>query len=291
MYTTQINIANILIELKSSRSLAELETEDRLISFLGSPKRPSYQVFFDWSENIDDQKISDNLLFDPGKTWKLFQDGSNSCFVFQRGIVDNNKVQVDSIIKTNSFWNQISIFERFSSPMFYSIFNTFATNFLIEQSILFTGGVVFHASSLDDNGKGIVFVGHSGAGKSTQLQIWDTESGTILINDDRTAVRIEGGKPICYGTPWSGSINVSRNHSAPIKALFLLEQASENSIYPVPPSSAIELLIPRTYLPYWDKSLMNLAMENLSRIILKVPIFILRCRPEDAVIQLVRSVI
>ena len=40
-----------------------------------------------------------------------------------------------------------------------------------------TGGLVLHASALDDNGKGIVFVGHSGAGKSTQVDLWSREPG------------------------------------------------------------------------------------------------------------------
>ena len=71
----------------------------------------------------------------------------------------------------------------------------------------------------------------------------------------------------------------------------MLEQAPENAIQPLSPSAAAALLLARAFLPYWDPALMQRAMTNLNTILGCVPVYRLRCRPEPAVIPLVRSVL
>ena len=134
-----------------------------------------------------------------------------------------------------------------------SLLNIGAGELILRTAILFTGGLVFHASGLDDNGKGIVFVGHSGAGKSTQVGLWSQEPGVIAMNDDRIAVRVEANGAMCYGTPWGGTADIARNHAAPLSALIVLEQAPENAIQPLAPAAAASLLTARAFLPYWDR--------------------------------------
>jgi hypothetical protein len=93
-----------------------------------------------------------------------------------------------------------------------------ASALMLRTTILFTGGLVFHASAVNDNGHGIVFVGHAGAGKSTQRGLWSNRPGVIAMNDDRIAVRVEARGPTCYGTPWGGTADMARNHAAPLAA-------------------------------------------------------------------------
>ena len=159
----------------------------------------------------------------------------------------------------------------------------------IERAMLFTDGLVFHASGIDDHGHGLVFVGHSGAGKSTQACLWTEEPGVIAMNDDRVAVRVNAQTAMCYGTPWGGTANIARNHAAPLRAIILLEQAPENNIERLTPAVAAPLLLARTFLPYWDALLMQRALANLNTMLARTPFFRLRCRPEKAVIPLVRA--
>ena len=51
------------------------------------------------------------------------------------------------------------------------------------------------------------------------------------------------------------------------------------------------MLAPRSFLPYWDKSLMARAMANLNTILGSVPVYRLRNRAEKSNISLVRSVL
>ena len=73
--------------------------------------------------------------------------------------------------------------------------------------------------------------------------------------------------------------------------MIVLEQAPENAIEPLAPAAAASLLAARAFLPYWDPALMPRAMANLDAILARVPVYRLRCRPEKAVIPLVRSVL
>jgi hypothetical protein len=113
----------------------------------------------------------------------------------------------------------------------------------------------------------------------------------IAMNDDRIAVRAEENGPMCYGTPWGGSSDIARNHAAPLSALFLLEQAPENAVEPLSPAAAAPQLAARAFLPYWNSALMRRALDNLNTLLKLVPVYRLRCRPERAVISLVRSVV
>jgi len=85
--------------------------------------------------------------------------------------------------------------------------------------------------------------------------------------------------------------NIIGNHSAPLSALILLEQAPQNDIKRLSPSAAAPLLLACAFLPYWDGALMQRAMANLNKLLECVPVYLLRCRPEPAVVSLVRSVL
>ena len=183
------------------------------------------------------------------------------------------------------------LIERRSGVNWQSLLNVGAGELLLRTKILLTDGLVFHASGIDDNGRGIVIVGHSGEGKSTQANFWNQVPGALVINEDRIAVRSSESSAMCYGTPWGGTANITHNHSAPLSVLILLEHAQENDIMRLSPSAAAPLLLARALLPYWDGALMQRAMANLNALLERVPVYLLRCRPEPAVVSLVRSVL
>ena len=76
-----------------------------------------------------------------------------------------------------------------------------AGELILRTAILFTGGLVFHSSGLDDNGRGHCFRRPFRRGQETQVGLWSQEPGVIAMNDDRIAVRVNAGGAMCYGTP------------------------------------------------------------------------------------------
>jgi radical SAM protein with 4Fe4S-binding SPASM domain len=285
-----ITIADIEIELISPLSDAELGIVQRLGPFSRATDKPLAHVTVRWNESLGPPVPRGKLIYDPGSIWKMYRDGDD-CYAEISYHGEDETAQVQSVLRANPTWDALTLTEQRRGESWQSLLNLGAGELILRTAILFTGGLVFHSSGLDDNGRGIVFVGHSGAGKSTQLEIWSRETGVIAMNDDRIAVRVNEKGAVCYGTPWGGTADIAKNHAAPLCAIIVLEQASENAIEPILPSAAASLLAARAFLPYWDGTLMERAFANLNTILTYVPIYRLRCRPEPAVISLVRSVL
>ncbi len=292
LHNIPISIANIAIELTSPLSAGELGIERRLGPFraVGAADHPLARVALRWEESSHPPAPRGDLIFDPGSIWKMYRAGPD-CYAALAYPSEGRAEQVQGVLRANPGWDNLTLTEQRTGAQWGSLLNIGAGELILRTAILFTGGLVFHSSGLDDDGQGIVFVGHSGAGKSTQLAMWSQEPGVIAMNDDRMAVRVEAAGPMCYGTPWGGTADIARNHAAPLAALIVLEQAPENAIQRLAPATAAPLLAARAFLPYWDQSLMSRAMANLNAILSCVPVYRLRCRPEPAVIPLVRSVL
>jgi hypothetical protein len=292
LHNIPIRIANVLIELTSPLSAVELGIEGRLGPFCaaGAPEDPLARVALRWEDSKNPPTPRGELIYDPGSIWKMYRAGSGFCatLTYER---EGQAAHVQSMLSANPAWDTLTLTEYRSGVDWKSLLNVGAGELILRTAILFSGGLVLHSSGVDDNGRGLVFVGHSGAGKSTQVGLWRGEPGVVAMNDDRIAVRVEAAGPICHGTPWGGTAEIARNHAAPLRALIVLEQASENAIEPLAPAAAASLLMARAFLPYWDAALMARAMANLNAILARVPVYRLRCRPEAAVISLVRSIL
>lgn len=280
-----ITIADILLQVQSPLSTTELGIEQRLGPFFGAPDNPVARVSLCWEDSNGAPSQCGELIYDPGSLWRMYRAGEE----YYAAISYPGGMQ--GVLRANAAWDDLTLTEQRSGPTWQSLLNIGAGELLLRTRILFTNGLVFHASGIDDNGHGIVFVGHSGAGKSTQAGLWSQVPRVIAMNDDRIAVRPKADGAICYGTPWGGTADITHNHAAPLSALILLEQAAENDIQPLSPSASAPLLLARAFLPFWDRALMERAMANLNTLITRVPVYLLRCRPEPEVISLVRSVL
>ncbi len=86
-------------------------------------------------------------------------------------------VEAQCRLRANATWDEVTLTEQCSGLNWQSLLNTSAGELLLHTRILLTNGLVFHAACMDDNGRGIVFVGHSGAGKSTQVDFWKQVPG------------------------------------------------------------------------------------------------------------------
>jgi hypothetical protein len=283
-------VADMLIAVSSPLSAEELGIVDRLGPFLGTPATPRRHVAVQWREGGGTLAPQSELIYDPGSVWRMYRSGEETCALLHYQ-EEGARPSEPATLHANAAWDRLTLTEQPAGPGWRSLLSFGAGELILRTAILFTGGLVFHASGLDDNGNGILFAGHSGAGKSTQAALWGGERGVVVMNDDRIAVQLADGGARCYGTPWGGTAEIARQHAAPLSAIIVLEQAPENHIASLSPFAAAPLLSPRLYLPYWDVDLMRQALLNLDALIARVPIYHLRCRPGPDVIPLVRSVL
>lgn len=146
---------------------------------------------------------------------------------------------------------------------------------------------LFHSSTVSYRGKGYMFLGHSGTGKSTHSSLWlKYIEGTELVNDDNPVVRIEGDEVRVYGSPWSGKTPCYRNVSYPVGAIVKLDQAPYNEIVRLKGVKAYANLVPSISGMRWNKQMAEGLHETESLLAQLAPIWHLDCLPDEAAARL-----
>jgi hypothetical protein len=150
-------------------------------------------------------------------------------------------------------------------------------------------GVEVHALGLADrDGSGYLFIGHSGAGKSTTARLWMAEPGVHPLSDDRIILRKHDNKFCMYGTPWHGDAGIASPGRARLSAVFFLEQAPVDQLVPVSSSKAAAELFARAFVPHYLKSSIHFTLGFLDQLTRSVPCSILRFTPTHGAVEAVR---
>ncbi len=94
------------------------------------------------------------------------------------------------------------------------------------------GLLEMHASVIMNEGKGYLFLGKSGTGKSTHSSLWLKHiPGSELLNDDNPILRLmPDGSARVYGSPWSGKTPCYKAQDVPAGAVVRIRQAPFNQI-------------------------------------------------------------
>jgi hypothetical protein len=142
---------------------------------------------------------------------------------------------------------------------------------------------LLHSGGLTLDGKGLLFVGHSEAGKSTTMMLLRKELGSRveILCDDRNVVRhwpegLNGEPPGFYlhGTWSHGDVPDVSGASAPLRAVLFLKQDLHNTLVPLTDrNTAWRLLLATVIRPlvtadWWEKEL-----DVLERLIAQVPCY------------------
>jgi len=152
--------------------------------------------------------------------------------------------------------------------------------------------VLLHASVTRYRGRGNLFFGVSGTGKSTHSRLWhEYVPGTDLMNDDNPILRFVGGEALVYGSPWSGKTLCYRNVQAPVGALVRLEQAPENRIVLLEALHAYASVVAAVSTIRWNHAVMDLLVPTVERIAMNLPCFRLQCRPDEEAVQVCKQAI
>ena len=141
--------------------------------------------------------------------------------------------------------------------------------------------VFVHGALIDDPELGgIMFVGRSGVGKSTQAQIWNLLRRAEVINGDKVFLSVKPEAPdeiFAYGSPWMGSSPYRVNKRVTLRAIVYLERAEENSICKLEDPEALMTYMPSVFMPNWDIRLTERVMDTLDLMMPRVPIYRMSC--------------
>ena len=143
--------------------------------------------------------------------------------------------------------------------------------------------VLFHAAVVSHEGRGYMFLGPSGTGKSTHARLWLKHiGGTELVNDDNPVVR----QGVVYGSPWSGKTPCYRNVSYPLGGIVMLSQAPYNKICRLDGIHAYAALVQSISGKRWEVSIADGLHRTENTLVSQVPIWHLECLPDEEAAQL-----
>lgn len=156
---------------------------------------------------------------------------------------------------------------------------------LLMYALADRAGIFMHASAVESNGKGYIFPGRSGAGKSTISRMFAAR-GYNLLSDDRIVVRKINGEFYAFGTPWAGDAGIAENRKLPLGGIFFLRQSSESSIRELAPAEAAERLMPVTSILWFDKQAVPGILSFCEDLVLHVPAYDIFFKPDIGVVKL-----
>lgn len=151
-------------------------------------------------------------------------------------------------------------------------------------------GIMLHACGVNDRGKGYIFTGRSGAGKSTISQLWAASEGVSVLSDERVIVRQHDGRFWVYGTPWYGDAKIASPEAAPLERIFVIEHGTKNQAVPLKRSSAVSELFARSFPTFWDTEGLAFTLAFLEQMTQTIPSCALNFVPDSEVIDFVRCV-
>jgi hypothetical protein len=144
------------------------------------------------------------------------------------------------------------------------------------------GGFLLHAASAIRNGKAFLFSGVSGAGKTTLARLAPPDS--ILLTDEISYIRPQGGAYRACGTPFAGELaRLGENATAPITKLFFLAKGPENCVETVATSNALRMLLRNILFFADDSDLIQSVFRSAWDFLAHVPAAWLRFYPDGRV--------
>jgi hypothetical protein len=230
--------------------------------------------------------------FDASGAWMLYRSGSRR-FVTGFHLVDGERKTAwiagfDPDEPSVQVWCDERIRERREgreevvNPVVYPLDQILCMYYLRGR------GAILHAAGVVRRGKGYLFAGISGAGKTTiaRLIADGGESATAVLSDDRIVVRRgpEGGFTM-HGTPWPGEGGYARNERAPLAGIYFLTKDNENGIRGMTSHESLTRLLPVASLPWYDKEAIGAPMKLCGDLIAQVPCCDFRFRPDKTAVE------
>jgi hypothetical protein len=157
---------------------------------------------------------------------------------------------------------------------FDSCLRVFFTRHLLDLD-----GLMIHGASVVNEGKAYLFFGVSGAGKTTTARI---SAPREVLSDELTILRREGNGFRAFGTPFWGELQKNgENINAPLAAINLLIQDTENRLEPMPPRASLKAIMPCVLFFARDNALVNRAVGLAADLVAAVPANAMHFLPDN----------
>jgi hypothetical protein len=303
----QLRIGGISIQTAGSRS-TDVTFDHEHEPFRVALGRADIDIEVSWVVE-DLAPTRGRAIFDSGTTWRLYQREGAFQFDFlalglpyKRLFVDNRFRRATVEMSAGHF----KAFPHLADPLAYPLDELLMVHRLTQEKAIELHG----CGIVRADGTGNLFVGHSGAGKSTTTRLWTEREDVEVLSDDRIIVRMDGKKQVphrrcapvrndkgnlarddrgirMYGTPWHGEAMFASPNSAPLARIFVLEHGSGNVITRLSPSQAVAELFARAFVPFHRHEYVESALTFLEELVEEIPVYRYAFEPNEAAVEVV----
>ena len=236
---------------------------------------------------------AERRAFDSGGVWTLDEAAGTRIFRFRSSRLGERPYKVAVVSADGGQGDVILEPSCFPADRPAPVLEYPLDEVLFVNRIWRAGGVEVHGCGLRlPDGRGVLFVGHSGAGKSTMARLWASAvPQASILSDDRIVLRADPVGTRMFGTPWHGDACFARAESSAVSAIFVIRHGAQNCARPLTPARASAELFARVFIPFHDGPAVAATLGVLEQLARRVPIFALDVVPTAAVVDYVRGVV
>lgn len=285
--TLTVSVGDIRIALTTHEPDLRLHVQRATKRFLVDGGDADAIVRARWGDLSD--PVAGDATFDSGGLWKLFQQNSNGVFYFTSPAFGTLPYK-EACFSADFTSGEIVLHRDYFDHRLPVDALEYPLDELLMVNLLALGrGVEVHACGIEDSdGRGYLFVGQSGAGKTTTARLWDRARGIRILSDDRVILRRLAGQIWMYGTPWHGEAEMACSTRTPLSQIFFLGRG-RNEVVPMRPHEAVAHLMACSFVPFYDASALQHVLTFFERVINAIPCVQLRFTPDERVLEFVRG--
>src|SRR5574337_1204863 len=281
-----IRIADITIALVSEDPGLALGVDESIQQFVVDETAPDVHVRAAWGD-LHDQNGGEKL-FDSGGLWQLYAEGGSYCFVcispffgsvpYKVARFNRDFTSGEVCLHRSYLSSRASVY-----PLEYPLDELLLTNLLARGR-----GVEVHACGVvDAEGRGHLFLGQSGAGKSTMARLWQKTGKAQILSDDRIILREVDERLWMYGTPWHGEAELACQARAPLTEIVFLRRGRRNELVPLGGAEAAAHLFACSFPPFYSREGLDFTLGFLEQVVNSVQCYDLTFVPDESVVDFV----
>jgi hypothetical protein len=289
MRNYNLNIAGYNIRFESSADGPELVPGERFLRNISSEKNPDILIRVNSGRFILPrdakmvfnapyvEEINGRLVKKSDKFWSVFKNSNN---LFIKTLFPPSSKKKRAVLKFSLIFREWDLwFEGAgieTDPMEYPL-----DGLILYYITVIHGDIMIHASGVNNAGRGYLFSGISGKGKTTMAMLWD-KSGAKVIHDDRLIVRNTGNRYMMYNTP------VYKNDvpaESPLNKIFIIEHGKKNELIPVHGAAGVSLVMANCIQHNWDPEIIAKLLGSVSIMCSVIPAVRLLFKPDRSVID------
>ncbi len=281
-----LEVADISLLVRSTDPSLKLETKGKVTDFLSGKAKPDARVSAAWKDLS--QVNLGRKIFDSGALWQLHRRNGSYLYSFTSSAIGSIPYKVasfDSNFVSGELYFHRQYFE--SQPALYPLEYPLDELWMVNLLGQGRGAEVHGCGVVDSQGKGHLFVGQSGAGKSTMASLWQPQPGIQILSDDRIVLRKAGQKLWMHGTPWHGEAGFSSAARAPLTRIYFLRHGQKSQLLPQRPAEAVGHLFTCSFPPFHDPKALDFTLGFFEEVVKAVPCFELQFLPDERVIELI----